>query len=107
MRLVKTVQMFKALADRTRLRILNLLTVRELTGTEIADALRLPRSTIARHLRYLYRSQWILPRHDANEAHYSIRPDKDQLARQLVDSALAVVRGVEGMAQDRRKAPRA
>ena len=103
MRLVKAVQMLKGLANRNRLRILNLLSVRELTGTQLSDVLRLPRSTVARHLRYLYRSQLVVPRHAANEAYYAVREDNDPDARRLVEAVLYAAVRIEGVDKDRRR----
>ena len=49
-------QLFKAFADKTRLRILNLLAQRDHCVCEFQGILRLPQPTISRHLAYLRRS---------------------------------------------------
>lgn len=51
--------MLKALAERTRLRILALLTQGELRVCDLMAALNMPQSTISRHLAYLKNSSWI------------------------------------------------
>jgi len=49
----KTAQLFKALSDETRLRILSLLTAGELCVCDLMAVLDLPQSTVSRHLAYL------------------------------------------------------
>ena len=52
-------QMFKALGDETRLRMLGLLAHGELCVCDIMEVLQLPQSTASRHLAYLKNSKWI------------------------------------------------
>ena len=53
-------QLYKALADETRLRILALLLAEgELCVCDIIAALKLPQSTISRHLAYLRKTRWV------------------------------------------------
>ena len=88
MRLVTAAQMFKALSDVTRLRILALLQLREMNGTQIADILKVPRGRVARHLRYLYKTWLVTTRRAANETDYSLRtaeyPLHKAVRRQIV-----------------------
>ena len=49
----KTAQLFKALSDETRLRILSLLSAGELCVCDLMAVLQLPQSTVSRHLAYL------------------------------------------------------
>jgi ArsR family transcriptional regulator, arsenate/arsenite/antimonite-responsive transcriptional repressor len=49
----KTAQLFKALSDETRLRILALLSGGELCVCDLMAVLELPQSTVSRHLAYL------------------------------------------------------
>lgn len=49
----QTAQIFKALSDETRLRILALLANGELCVCDLMAALDLPQSTVSRHLAYL------------------------------------------------------
>ena len=49
----KIAQLFKALSDETRLRILSLLTEGERCVCELMAVLDLPQSTVSRHLAYL------------------------------------------------------
>lgn len=56
MRLKDSQKVFTALADETRLRILNLLNEGELCVCDIIKVLKEPQSKISRHLAYLRRS---------------------------------------------------
>jgi ArsR family transcriptional regulator len=68
------VQIFKALADETRLRILALLLSEgELCVCDIIAALKLPQSTISRHLAYLRRAEWVKDRRCGLWIYYSLR----------------------------------
>jgi len=62
--------MFKALADPTRLRILNLLRVGDLCVCHLIEVLRLPQSTVSRHLAYLRRSGLVETWEDGTWNHY-------------------------------------
>ncbi len=74
----ETAQIFKALADETRLRILALLIEGELCVCEIMAALELPQSTISRHLAYLRNSGWVSDRRQGVWMYYRLS-DKDEV----------------------------
>ena len=64
---------FKALADETRLRILALLLAeQELCVCDIIAALKLPQSTVSRHLAYLRKSGLVNDRRCGLWMYYSI-----------------------------------
>ena len=52
-------QLFKALSEETRLRILALLLNGELCVCDLIAALDMPQSTISRHLSYLLHAGWV------------------------------------------------
>lgn len=67
------VQLFKTLADETRLRILMLLYAEgELCVCDIIAALLLPQSTVSRHLATLKKSATLLDRREGLWIYYSI-----------------------------------
>ncbi|HTR76772.1 MAG TPA: metalloregulator ArsR/SmtB family transcription factor [Gemmatimonadaceae bacterium] len=87
-----------ALADPTRSRILLLLERHELTVGELCTALRLPQSTVSRHLKLLMDDQWLVVRGDGTSRYYSMKvegldaPLRDLwtvVRAQLVDSETA------------------
>jgi len=70
---------FKALADETRLRIIALLlTEKELCVCDIIAAVKLPQSTVSRHLAYLRKSGLVNDRRCGLWMYYSI-VDSDAL----------------------------
>ena len=100
MQLVKAAQLFKAFSDRTRLRMLSLLRVRPLTGTQLATILRVPRARVTRHLAYLARSGLLTVQHEQNEAYYLLRPATCPLHRTLIETMILQLRTVAGLATD-------
>ncbi|MEI7816359.1 MAG: metalloregulator ArsR/SmtB family transcription factor [Desulfuromonadales bacterium] len=71
-------QIYKALADETRLRILALLLSEgELCVCDIIAALKLPQSTISRHLAYLRKTEWVNDRRCGLWIYYSLRSSDD------------------------------
>jgi len=66
---------FKALGDNTRLRILNLLIHHpSLRVMDIVNVLRLPQSTVSRHLAILKQAGWVVDRRVDVWSHYSLHP---------------------------------
>ena len=63
---------FKALADKTRLRILALLGNNEVCVCHIHDSLGLPQPTVSRHLAYLRTSGLVAARRDGVWMHYQV-----------------------------------
>lgn len=94
---------FKALADRTRLRILALLGPNEVCVCHIHEALGLPQPTISRHLAYLRRTGLVSVRRDGVWMHYQISRSLDPAVRAVVDAATNALRPVTVTAQDRRR----
>jgi len=63
-------QLFKALADATRLRILGLLLTGEVCVCHIHESLRIPQPKASRHLAYLRRAGLVDTRRDGLWVHY-------------------------------------
>jgi len=66
------VNLFKALSDETRLRILNLLLERELCVCELMDALQMPQPRISHQLRILKDAGLILDRREGKWIIYAL-----------------------------------
>jgi ArsR family transcriptional regulator len=64
--------LFKALGDRTRLRILALLAAGEVCVCNIHESLGLPQPTVSRHLAYLRRNGLVDTRRDGKQVYYRI-----------------------------------
>jgi len=65
---------FKALADETRLRILNLLikSERNLCVCELTDALKLPQYHISKHLNILRNAGFFIPEREGTWVYYNL-----------------------------------
>lgn len=67
---------FKGLADRNRLRIINLLTAGELCGCDIQYVLKASQSNVSRHLTYLKNSGLVADRRNGYRVYYRLAPKK-------------------------------
>ncbi len=95
--------LFKALGDRTRLRILALLAAGEVCVCNIHESLSLPQPTVSRHLAYLRRTGLVQTRRDGVWMHYRLAPPAERLAGAIVDAALHAVGHVPAVDSDRKK----
>jgi ArsR family transcriptional regulator len=69
----KEAQLFKSLADETRLRIIWLLMIKEeLCVCDIMGVLGIPQSKASRHLRYLYHLGWVTDRREGVWMNYRL-----------------------------------
>jgi ArsR family transcriptional regulator len=81
---MKPDQMFRAFADETRLRVLQLLSSGELCVCDLMSALDAPQSKMSRHLAYLKRAGLVLDRKQGKWRHYSLAKPKTALHRGLL-----------------------
>lgn len=65
-----------ALADSTRLRLLRLLDREELGVAELCDVLKLPQSTVSRHLKTLLDGKWLVHRREGTAGLYRLILDE-------------------------------
>jgi ArsR family transcriptional regulator len=65
-----------ALSDPTRLRLLRLLDKEELGVAELCDVLRLPQSTVSRHLKTLLDGHWLVHRREGTAGLYRLILDE-------------------------------
>ncbi len=71
-----TVELFKSLADETRLRLLVLLHGgHEYCVCDLMQALDMPQSTVSRHLAYLKRNGWLQDRRGGVWMYYSLNKE--------------------------------
>jgi len=63
---------FKAFSDPTRLRILGLLAVKEMTVNEIVKEIKLAQPTISRHLGILREAEVVRDRREGQQVFYSL-----------------------------------
>jgi len=81
-------KLFSALADQTRLRLLNLMRRDEVCVCFFTEALGESQPKISRHLAYLRNSGLVKSRREGKWMHYSIDWPDDETARSLLDNLL-------------------
>jgi ArsR family transcriptional regulator len=94
---------FAALADRTRLRLLNLMRDGEVCVCFLADTLGTNDPKISRHLAYLKRAGLVKGRRDGKWIHYSLVEPKDKTAREVFDAAMKMLKSDKEMERDRKR----
>lgn len=99
--------LFKALADKTRLRILALLGDDEVCVCHIHDSLELPQPTVSRHLAYLRRSGLVDVRRDGVWMHYQVARSLDPAIRSVLTAAVEALTRVPTTVEDRKHFQRA
>src|SRR6476661_2803797 len=99
--------LFKALADKTRLRILALLGGNEVCVCHIHDSLGLPQPTVSRHLAYLRRAGLVAVRRDGVWMHYHVSKSLDPVVQRVLDAAVDALMQVPTTNQDRKQFQRA
>lgn len=77
-------EFFSALADRTRLRLLNLMGDDEVSVCFFVEALQTMQPRISRHLAYLRRAGIVATRRDGKWVHYRIATPADSKAVQVL-----------------------
>ena len=99
--------LFAALADRTRLRLLNLMNGQEVCVCYFVEILKQGQPKISRHLAYLRNAGVVSARRDGKWMHYSIEWPKDAAAVSILNAALASLRADREMQADRERLSRA
>ena len=95
--------LFKALADRTRLRILGLLLSGEICVCDIYSTLSIGQPKASRHLAYLRRAGLVLARKDGLWVHYRLAQLADPVMQVVVDAVAHALGHVATAARDRRR----
>jgi ArsR family transcriptional regulator len=91
--------LFRAFADETRLRLLNLLLDGETCVCHLCDVLKKPQPTVSRHLAYLRRAELVSVRQDGRWKHYAVIRKPSALHRTLLTCVRDCLRQV-GVLQD-------
>ena len=105
--LVAKEQLFRALADRTRLRLLNLIAGQELCVCFFVEVLQQSQPKISRHLAYLRRSGVVSARREGKWMHYRLTVPSDAFAARILRETLAALAEDPEMARDRQRLERA
>ena len=94
-------ELFKALADRTRLRLINLLGDDEVCVCFFVEVLKLNQPKISRHLAYLRRAGVVAARREGKWMHYRIVEPPDARAANISREVRASLANDAGMKRDR------
>ena len=104
---VSLASLFAALADPTRLRLLNLMAGREVCVCYFVEILRQGQPKISRHLAYLRKAGIVAARRQGKWMHYSICPPADAAAASILAAELASLGHNKQMQNDLAKLDRA
>jgi len=92
--------LFRALADPTRLRLLNLIADREICVCYFVEILQMSQPKISRHLAYLRRAGIASARREGKWIHYRLAVPKDQIAASILQETLKHLREKSEMKRD-------
>jgi ArsR family transcriptional regulator len=79
------IDLFSALSDETRLRIIVLLSEKELCVCQIEAALGLPQAKVSRHLTVLRYASLVKDRRDGLWIYYSLAEPKNEIEKNLFE----------------------
>ncbi|MBA3356671.1 MAG: metalloregulator ArsR/SmtB family transcription factor [Pyrinomonadaceae bacterium] len=94
-------ELFKALADRTRLRLINLIGDDEVCVCFFVEVLKLNQPKISRHLAYLRKAGVVAARREGKWMHYRIAEPRDRRAANIFREVRASLANDAGMKRDR------
>jgi ArsR family transcriptional regulator len=101
------VTLFQALADRTRLRLLNLMAGGEVCVCYFVELLDEPQPKISRHLAYLRRAGLVAARREGKWMHYRLTKPAASLQARVLECALAAAAQERQLQRDRERFERA
>jgi len=94
-------ELYAALADPIRLRLLNLMAGREVCVCHFVEIFGQSQPKISRHLATLRKAGIVAARREGKWMHYSICPPADAAAAAILDAALAALATDSQMRADR------
>ena len=94
---------FAALADGTRLRLINLMGADELCVCFFVEVLKTNQPKISRHLAYLRRAGLVSDRKDGKWVHYRVAEPSDPNAARILREVLAWLKDDPEMRRDRER----
>ncbi len=97
-------EIFRALADPTRLRILNILRDGEHCVSDIVTILEIPQARASHHLVYLHRMELVAVRTQGLWSLYRLSPARTRFRRNLLECVRQCSGNVPGAGDDRRRA---
>jgi ArsR family transcriptional regulator len=95
--------LFLALADKTRLRILNLIGEDEICVGHLVEVLGESQPKVSRHLAYLRNAGLVTVRRDGKWMHYRIGEQENEIAAEMLEGLIAGLSGQEQMRKERQR----
>jgi len=95
--------LFKALADRTRLRLISLIGDSEVCVCFLVAILKTSQPKISRHLAYLRRAELVASRREGKWMHYRLSDPPDQHAARIFREVRASLAEYPDLQRDREK----
>lgn len=92
--------MFRAFSDRTRLRILHLLSEGEMCVGDLVSVLRVPQPTASRHLAYLRRAGLVVTRKNGQWNYYKLAKAESSFHKHLLGCLTGCFHSVPELGQD-------
>jgi ArsR family transcriptional regulator, arsenate/arsenite/antimonite-responsive transcriptional repressor len=92
--------LFRVLADRTRLRLLNLIADKEICVCFFVEILGTSQPKISRHLAYLRRAGMVAARRQGRWMHYRLLTPQDAVASAILKETLSHLRQMPDMRAD-------
>jgi ArsR family transcriptional regulator len=93
-------KLFRALADPTRLRLLNLIADQEICVCYFVEILGISQPKVSRHLAYLRRAGFVETRREGKWMHYRLAAPQDAVAAQILRATLTGLRKKPEMRRD-------
>jgi ArsR family transcriptional regulator len=93
--------LFKALADRTRLRLINLIGNEEICVCFLVEVLSINQPKVSRHLAYLRRAKVVASRREGKWMHYRMAAPPDAHAASILHDVRFVLGNDQEMQRDR------
>ena len=95
---------FRAIADRTRLRILSLLAAaEEICVCDLVRVLEVPQAKVSRHLAYLRKAGLVSGRKEQQWMHYRLIPAKSDFHQRMLDCLACCLSEVPELKADRKR----
>jgi ArsR family transcriptional regulator len=92
--------LFRALADPTRLRLLNLIADREICVCYFVEILRISQPKVSRHLAYLRRAGIVASRREGKWMHYRLVTPNDDAVASILHETLKLLKKKPEMRRD-------
>ncbi|MBL8148882.1 MAG: winged helix-turn-helix transcriptional regulator [Blastocatellia bacterium] len=94
-------EIFKALSDRTRLRILSLLQNGEVCVCDIHESLQIPQPKASRHLAYLKRAGLVEDRKEGLWVYYKLSQPTSDIHKTILSSLTLCLSNCEQLVKDK------